>query len=261
MDIATALAKLREPFPKTQIRHLPRVWCKSCRDSRAGCNYHQLTKCAKCGNKISTAHIDLAYVGHAEATNRLLNVDPAWTWEPLATDTQGLPQFDQNGGLWIKLTILGVTRLGYGNAEGKRGGDAIKEIIGDAIRNAAMRFGMALDLWTSSDLEVTVQDNTEQCTNDPHGATAPEEGLLSKAEQAETADWVYKAEQAETADQCVEIYKQANEARVSTATLAAVRSVGELLREAEKAAVSQVVEETIPADWPETATPGSGGLL
>ena len=50
--------------------------------------------------------------------------------------------------------MCGVTRLGYGNAEGKRGGDAVKEIIGDAIRNAGMRFGMALDLWTSSDLEI-----------------------------------------------------------------------------------------------------------
>lgn len=75
------------------------------------------------------------------------------------------------------------------------------------------------------------------------------------------ADWLDKAEQAETADQCVEIYKQANEARAGTPTLAAIRSVGELLREAEKATASQVVEETIPADWPEPAKPGSGGLL
>lgn len=149
-----SLTRLRDPFPATEIRYLPRVWCKACRDSRAGCNYHQLQKCQKCGNKISAAHVDLSYVGHAEATNRLLNVDPQWSWEPLATDERGLPQFDSNGGLWIRLTVCGVTRLGYGNAEGKRGGDAIKEIIGDAIRNAGMRFGMALDLWTSSDLEI-----------------------------------------------------------------------------------------------------------
>jgi hypothetical protein len=45
-----------------------------------------------------------------------------------------------------------VTRLGYGNAEGKSGGDAVKEIIGDALRNAAMRFGAALDLWHKGDL-------------------------------------------------------------------------------------------------------------
>lgn len=149
-----SLAKLREPFPQAEIRYLPRVWCGTCRDMKGACKDHQRMKCQKCRNNISSAHIDLAYVGHAEATNRLLNVDPAWGWEPVALDEKGLPQHDQNGGLWIRLTVCGVTRLGYGNAEGKRGGDAVKEIIGDAIRNAGMRFGMALDLWTSSDLEI-----------------------------------------------------------------------------------------------------------
>lgn len=150
----TSLAKLREPFPQAEIRYLPRVWCGACRDMKGACKNHQRTKCQKCRNNISSAHIDLAYVGHAEATNRLLNTDPAWKWEPVALDEKGLPQHDHNGGLWIRLTVCGVTRLGYGNAEGKRGGDAVKEIIGDAIRNAGMRFGMALDLWTSSDLEI-----------------------------------------------------------------------------------------------------------
>ncbi|WP_200309094.1 hypothetical protein [Streptomyces adelaidensis] len=150
----TSLAKLREPFPAAEIRYLPRVWCGNCRDMKGACKIHQRAKCQKCRNNISSAHIDLAYVGHAEATNRLLNIDPAWGWEPVALDEKGLPQHDQNGGLWIRLTVCGVTRLGYGNAEGKRGGDAVKEIIGDAIRNAGMRFGMALDLWTSSDLEI-----------------------------------------------------------------------------------------------------------
>jgi hypothetical protein len=66
--------------------------------------------------------------------------------------TDGSPAFDQAGGLWIKLTVCGQTRLGYGHADGKRGGDAIKEVIGDALRNAAMRFGAALDLWHKGDL-------------------------------------------------------------------------------------------------------------
>jgi hypothetical protein len=34
------------------------------------------------------------------------------------------------------------------------GGDAMKERIGDALRNAAMRFGAALDLWHKGDLHV-----------------------------------------------------------------------------------------------------------
>ena len=53
--------------------------------------------------------------------------------------------------MWIKLTVCGVTRLGYGDAGGRKGSNAIKEIIGDALRNAGMRFGMALDLWSKGD--------------------------------------------------------------------------------------------------------------
>ena len=64
----------------------------------------------------------------------------------------GLPVLDGFGGMWIKLTVCGVTRLGYGHAGEKQGGDAIKEVIGDALRNAAMRFGAALDLWHKGDL-------------------------------------------------------------------------------------------------------------
>jgi len=167
-----SLAQLREPFPASEIRYLPRVWCGTCRDMKGACKNHQRLKCQKCRNNISSAHIDLAYVGHAEATNRLLNVDPAWGWEPVALDEKGLPQHDQNGGLWIRLTVCGVTRLGYGNADGKRGGDAVKEIIGDAIRNAGMRFGMALDLWTSSDLEIA-EHGPKDASAEPAPAASP----------------------------------------------------------------------------------------
>ncbi len=151
-----ALHKLREPFTPSEIRYLPRIWCGTCKNSRGqGCNNHRFAKCGKCGQKMPTGgHIDLAYVGHAEATNRLLNVDPFWGYEPLSLDERGLPQYDGYKGLWIRLTVCGMERLGYGHAGDKTGGDAIKEVIGDAIRNAGMRFGMALDLWTSSDLEI-----------------------------------------------------------------------------------------------------------
>ncbi|GAA3155463.1 hypothetical protein GCM10010449_85000 [Streptomyces rectiviolaceus] len=150
-----ALHKLREAFKPEEIRHLPRVWCGQCKSAgRDGCPRHPVSKCGKCKQQMPNGgHIDLAYVGHAEATNRLLNVDPFWDWEPLTVDERGLPQVDGYRGLWIRLTVCGMSRLGYGHAGDKTGGDAVKEIIGDAIRNAGMRFGMALDLWTSSDLE------------------------------------------------------------------------------------------------------------
>jgi hypothetical protein len=59
---------------------------------------------------------------------------------------------DEYGGMWIRLTVCNTSRLGYGHAGDKSGGDAIKEVIGDALRNAAMRFGAALDLWHKGDL-------------------------------------------------------------------------------------------------------------
>ncbi len=151
-----ALHRLREPFAPTEIRYLPRIWCRACKSAGwNGCQQHPTSKCQKCKQKMPRdGHIDLAYVGHAEATNRLLNVDPFWDWEPLTVDERGLPQVDGYRGLWIRLTVCGMTRLGYGHAGEKTGGDAVKEVIGDAIRNAGMRFGMALDLWTSSDLEI-----------------------------------------------------------------------------------------------------------
>lgn len=109
--------KLREPFPKEKIQKLP------------------------------TGGIQLDYVSHAWVTDRLLEVDPAWTWEPVGFDEHGLPKFDENGGLWIKLTVCGVTRYGYGEPQGRDKFDARKGAIGNALRTAALRFGVALDLW------------------------------------------------------------------------------------------------------------------
>lgn len=144
-DIA---AQLRAPFADQLVGKLPRIWCGACRDARGKvCEQHRKAKCSDCGNNITSAHLHLDYVGHADVTDRLLQVDPSWTWEPLALDQAGLPAVDSNGGLWIRLTVAGVTRLGYGHADGKRGGDAVKEAIGDAIRNAGLRFGVAIDLW------------------------------------------------------------------------------------------------------------------
>ena len=144
------LAKLREPFPPHQISKLPKPFKK---DAPKG-------KCQECGgfHGLPAAHLD--YVGHAALTDRLLDVDPRWTWEPVGFAPDGLPALDRNGGLWIKLTVCGMTRLGYGSADGKSGGDAVKELIGDALRNAAMRFGAALDLWHKGDLHAEPEEST-----------------------------------------------------------------------------------------------------
>lgn len=144
------LALLRVPFPPHQISKLPKPKSK---DSPKG-------RCAECGGWHGLPAVHLDYVGHAALTDRLLDADPAWTWEPLSLDPAGLPALDPSGGLWIRLTIKGVTRLGYGDAQGKSGGDAMKERIGDALRNAAMRFGAALDLWHKGDLHREDEEET-----------------------------------------------------------------------------------------------------
>lgn len=145
----TGLELLREPFPQNQISLLPKPYKK---DSEKG-------NCKECGgwHGLPAAHIE--YVGHAALTDRLLNADPKWNWEPMGITPEGLPAFDSAGGLWIKLTVCGQTRLGYGNAPSKLSvGDREKEIIGDALRNAAMRFGAALDLWHKGDLHAHEED-------------------------------------------------------------------------------------------------------
>jgi hypothetical protein len=174
-----ALAKLREPFPPEAISKLPkgnedkskRQTCRVCK------GYHDP----------SMFHLD--YVGHAALTDRLLSVDPTWTWEPFALDEHGAPLMERDNGrpvgLWIRLTVAGMTRPGYGSCPpGKN--EAVKELIGDALRNAAMRFGCALDLWHKGDLP----ESEDAATAKPSQSTAkpsqskPKPAPVAKAETA-----------------------------------------------------------------------------
>ena len=137
---------LRKPFPAESVGKLPKPVRSGDSDKGkcvAGSKYS--ADGHYCGGYHSrSVHLD--YVGHAATTDRLLTVDPDWSWEPFALDDAGLPALDRGGNLWIRLTICGTTRIGVGD------GKSAKECIGDAIRNAAMRFGVALDLWAKEDL-------------------------------------------------------------------------------------------------------------
>lgn len=149
-DVKDRLKMLREPFKANQISKLPKPTKYQTdalqKDRTLG------IKCGLCGGWHHKDVVHLDYVGHAALTDRLLDVDPEWNWEHAYTDAAGQPVVDRDGGFWIRLTVCGVTRLGYGDAQGKTGGNAMKERIGDALRNAAMRFGCALDLWHKGDL-------------------------------------------------------------------------------------------------------------
>jgi hypothetical protein len=99
--------------------------------------------------------MQLDFVGHADVTKMLIEIDPEWTWEPTAFDANGLPAYRVENGMahmagW--LTILGVRRLGIGSVMHNKP-DLLKELISDFIRNAAMRFGVCLALWTKQEWE------------------------------------------------------------------------------------------------------------
>lgn len=146
----TGLALLRAPFPANQISKLPKETRAQADERKARKQGCMVWKCPECGGAHHKDATHLDYVGHAALTDRLLDCDPHWYWEPYVAD--GLP--NAGNGMWIKLHVCGQSQIGYGHADGKQGGDAIKEIIGDALRNAAMRFGAALDLWHKGDLHL-----------------------------------------------------------------------------------------------------------
>ena len=173
------LTLLRKSFESHQISLLPKPFKK---DSEKG-------KCKECGGYHGLPAAHLEYVGHAATTDRLLDVDLGWTWEPMAVDSDGLPKLDPAGNLWIRLTICGVTRLGYGDAQGKTGGDAMKERIGDAIRNAAMRFGVALELWHKGILHMDIETEDD------------------KVKFVMTEDWTKKAQATTTVEALDTVWK------------------------------------------------------
>lgn len=196
----TGLDLLREPFPAHQISKLPKPTKKQTDDLKRAMDAKDFSlgiRCTLCGAWHHKDVVHLDYVGHAALTDRLLDADPNWSWEPVAF-RDGLPAFDGTGGLWIKLTVCGVSRLGYGHAAAKPNQDPgarEKEVIGDALRNAAMRFGAALDLWHKGDLH-----GDAEAEDAPAQDAAPATKATSKADSRETYDRLSRANRALTSE-------------------------------------------------------------
>ncbi len=133
------LRKLQVPFDTDEIEKKPQPLTKS------GDPEH----CDECGrrHRLPAIHVDV--VGHGRTRKRIMDADPAWSWRPESPHPD-IPVIDyENGqpvGMWISLTILGVTHYGYGDV-GLGVVSPMKQLIGDAIRNAAMNFGVGIDLW------------------------------------------------------------------------------------------------------------------
>ena len=124
--------------------------------------------------------ISLKYLGHSDMSRALTECDPFWTWEPMGVSEDGQPilQLNDQGqpvGLWAWLTVCGVRRPCYGSVmPGK--GDALKELIGDAIRNGAMRFGVAGALWSKADSAGSHEKRSKAPRKKPEGNDTNEVG-------------------------------------------------------------------------------------
>lgn len=110
--------------------------------------------CKECGKYHGLPAMHLDFMGHADLTMALIEIDPLWTWEPGAVDPEtGGPMVTQQGKryvMWAKMTLLGKTLPGVGTCEVTKP-EPEKELIGDFLRNAAMRFGVATMLWSKAE--------------------------------------------------------------------------------------------------------------
>ena len=139
----------------------------------------------------------LDYVGHAAVTDRLNQAAPDWSYEltpvvirgtitgegrerHFVPEETGLPHVVAVFG---SMTVGGVTRQEVGDVESFTAyGDELKKAISDFIRRGAMRFGVALDLWSKEDLS-----NEDKASAEPtgEGGTAEDPAHAGTTEEAE----------------------------------------------------------------------------
>ena len=118
--------------------------------------------------KLPRGGITLDFVGHAEINRILIDIDPLWNWSPVEF-VNGRPAITEVNGMavmWGKLTILDKTMLGVGSVRSDKP-DLDKELVGDFLRNASMRFGICLSLWSKSEW-----DDKSAVAGKPHAGKA-----------------------------------------------------------------------------------------
>lgn len=158
------------------------------------------------------------YVGHADVTKMLIEIDPMWDWQPAAW-IEGRPaihiheatQTFRNGDtkktriatMWGFMTVLGKTLPCVGSAPADKE-DYEKELIGDLLRNGALRYGICVNLWAKSSTSYS-QPRTSAPRPAPAKPSAPSgEGVRIKGTQhGELPAWL----QASASEQgIVEVY-------------------------------------------------------
>jgi hypothetical protein len=102
--------------------------------------------------KLPKGGATLDFVGHADITRILIEIDPHWRLVPIAWEN-GRPAVNivnDMATMWFEMTLLGQARLAIGTAKANSM-DLDKVLYGDALRNGAMRFGIGLSLWTKQE--------------------------------------------------------------------------------------------------------------
>ena len=120
--------------------------------------------------KLPKGGAQLDFVGHADITRILIEIDPNWRLVPIAWEN-GRPAcniVNDMATMWFELTLLGTARLAIGTAKANAF-DLDKQLYGDALRNGAMRFGISLNLWTKNEWE----DLDHNPVSKPAGKPAP----------------------------------------------------------------------------------------
>ena len=126
--------------------------------------------------KLPKGGVQLDFVGHADITRILIEIDPHWRLVPIAWEN-GRPAcniVNDMATMWFELTLLGTSRLAIGTAKANAF-DLDKQLYGDALRNGAMRFGISLNLWTKNEWEDLDHNPAPSKPRSTAPASAPEQ--------------------------------------------------------------------------------------
>lgn len=114
----------------------------------------------------------LEYLGHAETTLALIEIDPHFSYGWL-TNPDGTMLITERGKRLVLegwLMLVGERRDGVGTCKADAR-EPEKELIGDLLRNCAMRFGVATALWSKAERHDTPQASRSAPAPEPTGLT------------------------------------------------------------------------------------------
>ena len=182
--------------------------------------------------------INLAYVSHADITKILIEIDPNWNWQPVAW-SNGRPAINIENGtatMWATLTLLGKSLLGVGSVRADKQ-DLDKELIGDFLRNASMRFGIALSLWSKQDWS----DNTT--------ITYLPDVQAKRADEAQVSKQNHPAAKTKQVDQTEKEITPEEVAEIFGATSAVITPItAGTISEKQKGLISKLAKEKVDGD-------------